>query len=181
MRDSTNVSLLTPKLTLRRLVRRDLPRISELTEQGQALRSAGSQRSPGPRAHERLGYIAEADGRLAGYLICSVRRRGGQRTPKGGNLWIRFLHRLIHLSRSFRLQIDLLDLAVAPEWPAADVEPVLLARLDQEVRRRGRAVELIVPETNLPAQLFLRETGYRAIEVLRGHYGREDGYLMVRA
>jgi hypothetical protein len=41
-------------------------------------------------------------------------------------------------------------------------------------------VEVVVPETCLAAQLFMRDAGYRATAVLRGFFLVEDGYRMVR-
>ncbi len=47
------------------------------------------------------------------------------------------------------------------------------------VQRRSRIL-LEVRETNLAAQLFFRENGFRAVSVLRSYYADtpEDAYLM---
>jgi len=47
------------------------------------------------------------------------------------------------------------------------------------VQRRSR-ITLEIRETNLPAQLFFRENGFRAVSVLRSFYEDtpEDAYLM---
>jgi [ribosomal protein S18]-alanine N-acetyltransferase len=46
-------------------------------------------------------------------------------------------------------------------------------------QRRNRIL-LEVRETNLAAQLFFRDTGFKAVSVLRGYYADspEDAYLM---
>jgi ribosomal-protein-alanine N-acetyltransferase len=46
-------------------------------------------------------------------------------------------------------------------------------------QRRKRLV-LTLRESNLPAQLFFRVVGFRAVEVVRGYYedSGEDGYRM---
>jgi hypothetical protein len=47
-------------------------------------------------------------------------------------------------------------------------------------KHSAERVEVVVPESCLTVQLFLREAGYRATEVLHGDYGTEDGYRMVK-
>ena len=46
-------------------------------------------------------------------------------------------------------------------------------------QRRNR-IDLLVRETNLAAQLFFRQLGFRAVSVIQGHYDNspEDAYLM---
>jgi ribosomal-protein-alanine N-acetyltransferase len=71
----------------------------------------------------------------------------------------------------------LLNLAVAPYWRRQGVARAMLKKLDE---KRPPCIEAAVPESNLPAQLLLRSAGYRAVQVLREHFGEEDGYLMER-
>ena len=56
----------------------------------------------------------------------------------------------------------------------------LIAKLSYQ--RRNRIV-VEVRETNLAAQLFFRELGFRAVDILRDYYtsdtGKEDAYLMI--
>jgi ribosomal protein S18 acetylase RimI-like enzyme len=56
----------------------------------------------------------------------------------------------------------------------------MLRALEEMLRRPGDFVRATVPETNLPAQLLLRDAGFRALSVVRGYFGTEDGYLMER-
>jgi hypothetical protein len=79
------------------------------------------------------------------------------------------------------VQARLIDLCVAEDEPRHEVERALLRRLEEGVGRPGDFVHLIVPESDLAVQLFLREIGYRATRLLQCHYGSEDGYLMVAA
>ena len=44
-----------------------------------------------------------------------------------------------------------------------------------------RSRPVVLPESNLAVQLFLRNAPYRAVRVLRGYYGDEDGYFMAQA
>jgi ribosomal protein S18 acetylase RimI-like enzyme len=72
----------------------------------------------------------------------------------------------------------MLDLLVSDERFQPQAEQALLEQLDRELRRRADRVRIVVPETKLRAQLFLREAGYRATRVFHEHFGNEDGYLM---
>ena len=53
----------------------------------------------------------------------------------------------------------------------------LIAKLSSQRRSR---IMLEVRETNLAAQLFFRENGFRAVSVLRSYYADtpEDAYMM---
>ena len=78
-------------------------------------------------------------------------------------------------------RIWLLNFAVAPECQRHGVGSQMVAKLTAKLstQRRGRIV-LEVRETNLAAQLFFRENGFRAVSVLRRFYddAPEDAYLM---
>jgi ribosomal-protein-alanine N-acetyltransferase len=71
---------------------------------------------------------------------------------------------------------DLLHIAVAPYWRRQGIARAMLEKLADQ----GPKVRAIVPDTNLAAQLLLRDAGYKAVRVVRGHCGGEDGYRMVR-
>ena len=78
-------------------------------------------------------------------------------------------------------RIRILNLAVAPQHRRAGAGSAMLRRLARKLSsdRRNRIV-LEVRETNLPAQLFFKAAGYRAITVLKDWYDDsvEDAYLM---
>src|SRR5262249_26359599 len=69
--------------------------------------------------------------------------------------------------------IDLLHLAVAPYWRRQGIARSMLQKLSE----KGHRIRAIVPDTNLATQLLLRDAGYKAVRVLRGHCGGEDAYL----
>jgi [ribosomal protein S18]-alanine N-acetyltransferase len=77
--------------------------------------------------------------------------------------------------------LEVLDLAVHPDHRRRGVGRRMVAKLVGRLspRRRTRIV-LHVRDGNLPAQLFFRATGFRAVATLRGHYETtgEDAYLM---
>ncbi len=76
-------------------------------------------------------------------------------------------------------KLYLANLAVTPAWRRRGVATFALRELEDIARMRGRpAIVLDVQESNLSAQLLYRKAGYLAVQVLRGHYGEEDGYRM---
>lgn len=78
-------------------------------------------------------------------------------------------------------QIDLLDFAVAPKARRIGVGSAMISKLARKLNpgRRTRIV-LETRETNLGAQLFFRQFGFKATEVLRGRYDDtgEDAFVM---
>ncbi len=80
-------------------------------------------------------------------------------------------------------EAHLTNLAVHPDHRRRGVASHCLEGAVDAARDRGAArVSLEVEESNLPAHLLYRKTGFRAIAVLRNHYPEkgEDGYRMER-
>jgi len=134
------------------------------------------------RYHVRqpVGWIIENQGRVAGFEICDVVLRD---TMAPAPELLRPLTKLVptfwRRSKRKPVRIELLEVIVAIPRPRADaVEQLLLGQLLQGLQCTWSGVPVVVPETNLPAQLLLREAGYRAIRIERDYYGGEDGYLM---
>lgn len=100
-----------------------------------------------------IGMVAEQQGRVQGFMIYEL-----------------------HKTR-----LHLMNFAVAPAARRRGVGAQMLGKLIGKLspQRRTR-VTLEVRETNLPAQLFFRQAGFRAVSVLRGFYDDtpEDAYLM---
>ncbi|MGD0896793.1 MAG: ribosomal protein S18-alanine N-acetyltransferase [Thermoguttaceae bacterium] len=105
------------------------------------------------RQRNCIGMVAEHDDRVVGFMIYEL-----------------------HKAR-----IHVLNFCVDPAYQRRGVGSQMVARLIAKLssQRRLRIV-LEVRETNLPAQLFFRENGFRAISVLHGYYDDtpEDAYLM---
>lgn len=80
-----------------------------------------------------------------------------------------------------RDKIQVLNFATHPEFRRRGVGRQMAAKLVGKLssQRRNR-ISLYVRETNLASHLFYRETGFRAMEVVREHYpdSGEDAYLM---
>jgi ribosomal-protein-alanine N-acetyltransferase len=77
--------------------------------------------------------------------------------------------------------IHVLSFAVHPEFRRKSVGSALMDKLFSKLayQRRSR-IQLEVRETNLSAQLFLKQLGFRATGVLRSFYedSTEDAFLM---
>jgi ribosomal protein S18 acetylase RimI-like enzyme len=78
------------------------------------------------------------------------------------------------------VSVNLLNIVVAPEWRRQGIGRSMLEILDQGLWRTACSVQILVPESNLPLQLFLRAVGYKAIRVVRECFEAEDAYLMER-
>jgi ribosomal-protein-alanine N-acetyltransferase len=80
-----------------------------------------------------------------------------------------------------RTRLHVLNFAVLRSHRRLGVGAQMMAKLTAKLApdRRNRIV-LEVRETNLPAQLFFRSLGFRAVSVLRDFYqdSAEDAYLM---
>jgi ribosomal-protein-alanine N-acetyltransferase len=105
------------------------------------------------RQRNCIGMVAEHDDRVVGFMIYEL-----------------------HKSR-----IHVLNFAVSSEGRRHGVGIQMNQKLVSKLSagRRTR-ITLQVRETNLPAQLFFRDCGYRAVSVLRAYYEDtpEDAYLM---
>lgn len=80
-----------------------------------------------------------------------------------------------------KARIHILNFAVRIEWREMGIGSQMLGKLIAKLsfQRRNRII-LEVRETNLVAQLFFRENGFRAVSVLRSYYADtpEDAYVM---
>jgi ribosomal-protein-alanine N-acetyltransferase len=78
-------------------------------------------------------------------------------------------------------RIWLLTMAVGSKWRRQGVGSAMVRRLQEKLSNQRR-VEIVteVRESNLGAQLFLRERGFLAVRIERGAYDvpPEDAYVM---
>ena len=80
-----------------------------------------------------------------------------------------------------KARLHLLNFAVAKEFRRRGTGTQMLSKLIAKLSSQRRTrILLEVRETNLPAQLFFRSLGLRAVSVLRDFYDdtTEDAYLM---
>lgn len=105
------------------------------------------------RQRDCIGMVAERNEEVAGFMIYEL-----------------------HKTR-----IHILSFAIHPEFRRQSVGTAMVEKLVSKLayQRRNRIV-LEVRETNLPAQLFFRQLGFRATGVLKSFYEDtpEDAFLM---
>ena len=80
-----------------------------------------------------------------------------------------------------KTRLHILNFAVAEEFRGRDVGRQMADKLISKLSSQRRTrITLEVRETNLPAQLFFKQLGFRATSVLRSYYddSPEDAYLM---
>jgi len=105
------------------------------------------------RQRNCIGMVAECDDRVVGFMIYELHKN----------------------------RLHILNFAVHSDYRRQGIGNVmmqkLLGKLSQERRNR---IMLEVRETNLEAQLFFKNLGFKAISVLRDFYddATEDAYLM---
>jgi ribosomal-protein-alanine N-acetyltransferase len=105
------------------------------------------------RSRNCIGMVAEYHDQVAGYMIYEL----------GKN------------------KIQLLNMATAIQFRRCGVATQMIAKLTGKLsQQRRNRITFEIRETNLPAQLFFRSAGFRAIQVLRNFYEhmQEDAYLM---
>jgi ribosomal-protein-alanine N-acetyltransferase len=135
------------------MIRRDMPEVLEIENQSFEFPWSEEDFVRCLRQRNCIGMVAEFEERVVGFMIYEL-----------------------HKTR-----LHILNFAVHPEYRRRGVGTSMVQKLISKLshQRRNRIL-LEVRETNLSAQLFFREEGFRAISVLRDFYDdtTEDAYLM---
>jgi len=146
------MGLLKPALQVRWLIQTDIPAVLEI-ERGSFVRPWTADEFKKVLAHNNcVGIVSETAGRVTGFVIYEI----------------------------FRSKVQLLNVAVHPRHRRKGYGSAMLAQIVSRLEP-GRQESVVgeVRESNLPAQLFLRHNGFRAVEILRDYFKDEgeDGYL----
>ena len=105
------------------------------------------------RQRNCIGMVAEHEQKIVGFMIYEL-----------------------HKSK-----LNILNFAVGDETRRSQVGTQMVQKLvDKLSQQRRNEIILEVRETNLSAQLFFSNHGFRAVSILRGHYDdtAEDAYVM---
>ena len=141
------------RVHIRWMIRRDMPEVLAVEDESFEFPWLEEDFIRCLRQRNCIGMVAEHEDRVVGFMIYEL-----------------------HNTR-----IHVLNFAVASDYHRQGVGSQMVAKLIAKLssQRRSRIV-LEVRETNLSAQLFFRENGFRAISVLRAYYEDtpEDAYLM---
>lgn len=141
------------RVHIRWMIRRDMPEVLAIEHQVFEFPWSDEDFIRCLRQRNCIGMVAEYADQVAGFMIYELHK-----------------HR-----------ICVLDFAVASDFQRKGVGSQMVAELIGKLSSRYRQrILLEVRETNLPAQLFFKENGFRAVSVLRSFYEDtpEDAYLM---
>jgi len=138
---------------IRWMIRRDMPEVLDIENRSFEFPWSEEDFIRCLRQRNCIGMVAEYDERVVGFMIYELHKN----------------------------RLHILNFAVRPEFRRRGVATAmvnkLIGKLSQQRRNR---ILLEIRETNLDAQLFFRDSGFRAISVLRDFYDdtTEDAYLM---
>ena len=141
------------KVNIRWMMLRDIPEVIRIEKESFEYPWSEDDFFHCLRQRNCIGMVAEHEGRVVGFMIYEL--------PK--------------------TKIRLLSMATATTFRRQGVGTMMLAKLKSKLsgQRRTR-ITIEVRETNLPAQLFFRATGFRATSILKNFYAtmQEDAYQM---
>ena len=141
------------RVHIRWMIRRDMPEVLDSEQESFEFPWLEEDFIRCLRQRNCIGMVAEHEDRVVGFMIYELHKN----------------------------RIHVLNFAVAADYRRRGVGSQMVAKLIAKLssHRRNRII-LEVRETNLPAQLFFRENGFRAVSVLRAYYEDtpEDAYLM---
>lgn len=147
------ISQATACVHIRWMIRRDMPAVLAIESESFEFSWTEDDFIRCLRQRNCIGMVAEQDGRVVGFMIYELHKN----------------------------RLHILNFAVAAESRRQGVGRVMVGKLLSKLthERRNR-VMLEVRETNLEAQLFFKQLGFRAVSVLRDFYDDsvEDAYLM---
>ena len=141
------------RVHIRWMIRRDMSEVLQIEQEGFEFPWSEEDFMRCLRQRNCIGMVAEHAERVIGFMIYEL-----------------------HKTR-----LHLLNFSVAQEFRRRSTGRQMLSKLIGKLstQRRSRVV-LEIRETNLPAQLFFKRSGFRAISVLKDFYvdTTEDAYVM---
>lgn len=144
----------TEQAFMRWMIRQDMAEVLQIEKQSFEFPWTQQDFIRCQRNRNCIGMVSERHGRVVGYMVYELHPQ--------------------------RLQV--LSLAVHPDHRRSGVGHAMIDKLVSKLAfaRRNR-ITLEVRESNLDAQLFLKQQGFRAVGVLKGFYEEtnEDAYTMV--
>ncbi|HUT89398.1 MAG TPA: ribosomal protein S18-alanine N-acetyltransferase [Thermoguttaceae bacterium] len=141
------------RVHIRWMIRRDMPEVLGIEAESFEFPWLEEDFIRCLRQRNCIGMVAERDDRVVGFMIYELAKN----------------------------RIQVLNLATAAESRRRGIGTQMIGKLIGKLSAQRRTrVTLEVRETNLPAQLFFRDNGFRAVSVLRDYYEDtpEDAYVM---
>jgi len=138
---------------IRWMIRKDMPQILEIEKASFSNPWTEEEFVQALRHRDTIGMVAECGDDVGGYMIYELHKN----------------------------RLHLLSLAVHPSVRRKSLGRVMMERIMGKLSQdRRNRITLEVRESNLAAQLFFRQLGFRAVRILRDFYSdtTEDAYLM---
>src|SRR6267378_7874614 len=141
------------RVHIRWMIRRDMPEVLQAEQESFEYAWTEEDFLRCLRQRNCIGMVAERGEKVVGFMIYEL-----------------------HKSK-----LHILNFAVQPAHRRSGVGAQMVAKLISKLSSHRRTrITLEVRETNLVAQLFFRQQGFKAVRVLRGYYedSGEDAFLM---
>jgi ribosomal-protein-alanine N-acetyltransferase len=141
------------RVHIRWMIRRDMPEVLQTEQESFEFSWTEEDFLRCLRQRNCIGMVAEQGERVIGFMIYELHKN----------------------------KLHILNFAVHPAYRRLGVGKQMVAKLVSKLSSHRRTrITLEVRETNLPAQLFFRSQGFKALRVLRGFYedSGEDAFLM---
>jgi len=150
---SKSVSKPAVNVQIRWMIRRDMAEVIQIERSSFEYHWTEADFLHCLRQRNCIGMVAEQGSRVLGFMIYEL----------------------------FKNRLHVLNFAVTPDARHTGIGTQMVEKLVSKLSQQRRDfITLEVRETNLDAQLFFREQGFKATMVLRDHYQdtAEDAYLM---
>ena len=141
------------RVHIRWMIRRDMPEVLQIETQSFEFAWTEEDFLRCLRQRNCIGMVAEHGEKVVGFMIYELHKA----------------------------KLHILNFAVHPSWRRGGVGAQMVAKLISKLSSHRRTrITLEVRETNLGAQLFFRQQGFRAVRVMRCYYedSGEDAFLM---
>lgn len=141
------------RVHIRWMIRRDMPEVLQAEQESFEYSWTEEDFLRCLRQRNCIGMVAERGEKVVGFMIYEL-----------------------HKSK-----LHILNFAVSPSCRRNGIGCQMVAKLISKLSSHRRTrITLEVRETNLPAQLFFRSQGFKAVRVLRSYYedSGEDAFLM---
>jgi ribosomal-protein-alanine N-acetyltransferase len=141
------------RVHIRWMIRRDMPEVLQAEQESFEYAWTEEDFLRCLRQRNCIGMVAEQGEKVVGFMIYELHKA----------------------------KLHILNFAVSPLCRRAGVGAQMVAKLISKLSSHRRTrITLEVRETNLPAQLFFRTQGFRAVRVLRAYYedSGEDAFQM---
>lgn len=154
MKPTSTVTIAEPiRVHIRWMIRRDMPEVLDIEQE--SFESAWDEQDflRCLRASNCIGMVVEQGERVIGFMVYELHKN----------------------------RLHILNFAVHPQFRRFGVGSQMVLKLISKLSSHRRTrITLEVRETNLPAQVFFRCQGFKAMRVLRAFYedSGEDAFLM---